>query len=65
MSSRLFVPTAMGGDRLSFEWFVYEEAESRVVSSSRPGNEHDIAGFDRPEDRLKVKTKRVIIDVQP
>ena len=48
------------GDPLSFEWFVYEEAGTRVMSNSRSGNKHDIVGFDRPEAWLKVKTSRVM-----
>lgn len=48
------------GDPLSYEWFCYEEAGTRPMSSSSSGIKHDIVGFDQPEAWLKVKTSRVM-----
>ena len=48
------------GDALSFEWFVYEEAGTRIMSNSRTGIKHDIVGFDGPRAWLEVKTSRVM-----
>ena len=48
------------GDPLSYEWFCYEEAGTRRMSSSSSGIKHDIVGFDQPEAWLKVKTSRVM-----
>ena len=48
------------GDALSFEWFCYQEAGTRVMSNSRTGVMHDIIGFDQPKAWLKVKTSRVM-----
>ena len=48
------------GDALSYEWFCYEEAGTRVMSNSRTGVKHDIMNFDQPRAWLKVKTSRVM-----
>ena len=48
------------GDPLSYEWFCYEEAGTRCMSSSSSGIKHDIVGFDQPKAWLKVKTSRVM-----
>ncbi len=48
------------GDALSYHWFVYEEAGTRVMSNSRTGLKHDIIGFDKDTAHLTVKTSRVM-----
>lgn len=47
------------GDALSYEWFVYEEAGTRVMSNSRTGNKLDIVNFDQSQAWFNVKTSRV------
>jgi hypothetical protein len=48
------------GDPLSFEWFCYAEAGTRVMSNSRTGVMHDIVGSDQSKAWLRVKTARVM-----
>jgi len=48
------------GDPLSFEWFCYAEAGTRVMSNARTGVMQEIVGFDQPKAWLKVKTDRVM-----
>lgn len=48
------------GDPISFEWFVYEEAGTRVMSNARTGTKLDIVGFDQPRAWFNVKTSRVM-----
>ena len=47
-------------DALSFEWFYYAEAGTRVLSNWRTGVMHDIVGFDQPKAWLTVRTSRVM-----
>ncbi len=48
------------GDPLSYEWFCYEEAGTRPMSSSSSGIKLDIVGFDQAKASFKVKTSRVM-----
>jgi hypothetical protein len=48
------------GDPLSYEWFCYEEAGTRAMSSSNTGVMHDIVGFDQAKAWLEVKTGRTM-----
>ena len=48
------------GDALSYEWFCYGEAGTRVLSNSRTGVMHEIKNFDQPKAWLVVKTSRVM-----
>ncbi len=47
-------------DGLFYEWFVYEEAGTRVMSKARTGIKLDIVNFDQPEAWFIVKTSRVM-----
>jgi hypothetical protein len=47
------------GDALSYEWFVYEEAGTRGMMSSRDGVKLPVQNFDQPRAWLTVKTDRV------
>lgn len=48
------------GDTLSYEWFVYEEAGTRSMSSSDSGVKHEIKGEDQQNAWLVVKRDRVV-----
>ena len=48
------------GDTLSYQWFVYEEAGTRSMSSSNTGLKHEIRNFDQPNAWLVVKSDRVV-----
>ncbi len=48
------------GDPLSYEWFCYEEAGTRPMSSSSTGIKLDIVGFDQAKAWFNVKTSRVM-----
>ena len=48
------------GDALSYEWFCYAEAGTRVLSNSRTGVMHEIKNFDQPKAWLVVKSCRVM-----
>lgn len=47
------------GDALSYNWFVYEEAGTRGMMSSRSGVKLEIQNFDQQRAWLTVKTDRV------
>lgn len=48
------------GDALSYEWFVYEEAGTRAMSSARDGIKLPIKNFDQARAWVEVKTSRVM-----
>jgi hypothetical protein len=48
------------GDPLSFEWFCYGEAGTRIMSNSSTGVVQEIVAFDQPKAWFTVKTGRVM-----
>jgi len=48
------------GDPLSFKWFCYGEAGTRVLSNARSGVMQKIVGDDKPKAWFNVKTSRVM-----
>ncbi len=48
------------GDALSYDWFVYEEAGTRGMTSSRSGVKLEVQNADQQQAWLTVKTDRVV-----